>query len=219
VSARKAAAKLGRPARAPGEKHTRERIFDAAVELFAEQGYERTTVRQIAEAVGLTEGAVYRHYRGKEAILDAIVALMDEAVSVPVPFALEPGAVDGRAVVKYLIEGVVDVFAADPSMPKIARILYAEASHNARVRAYLKASCEARADEAIGSLFESCMEKGLFRRSDPRRLARVFNGFRFWWTYQMSILDRDEAFDEAKLKESLREPREFFESLLVPGEE
>ncbi len=66
------AGKTGRPAKIPGEKHTREKIFDAAVDLFAEHGYDRTTVRDIAKAVGVTESAVYRHYPGKDAILEAI---------------------------------------------------------------------------------------------------------------------------------------------------
>ena len=55
---------------------TRVLLLDAALELFAERGFAATTVRQIARKVGVTDAAIYFHFSGKQAILDA---LMDEA--------------------------------------------------------------------------------------------------------------------------------------------
>jgi AcrR family transcriptional regulator len=52
---------------------TSERIHDAAVTLFNERGYTGTTVRELADACGLTPGAIYNHYASKEALLFAIV--------------------------------------------------------------------------------------------------------------------------------------------------
>lgn len=49
---------------------TREQIRDVALELFAEQGYEKTSLREIAERLGVTKAAVYYHYRTKEEILE-----------------------------------------------------------------------------------------------------------------------------------------------------
>src|SRR5580700_10933723 len=50
-----------------------ERLLDAAMRLFAEKGYERTTVGEIQEAAGLTfgSGALYKHFPTKEAVLAA----------------------------------------------------------------------------------------------------------------------------------------------------
>ena len=56
---------------------TKERIPDVALTLFAERGYAGTSMRDIAGALGITKGALYRHYTGKEAILAAIVARME----------------------------------------------------------------------------------------------------------------------------------------------
>ena len=48
---------------------TRSRITKAATKLFAENGYQQTTIAEIAKMVGLAEGSIYEHFRGKEDIL------------------------------------------------------------------------------------------------------------------------------------------------------
>jgi len=55
------------------EGGTRERIHDAGLTLFNERGYTASTVRELADACGLTPGAIYNHYASKEALLFAIV--------------------------------------------------------------------------------------------------------------------------------------------------
>src|ERR1700727_2291243 len=48
---------------------TRARIQQVALELFAEQGYERTALREIAERLGVTKAALYYHFKSKEDIV------------------------------------------------------------------------------------------------------------------------------------------------------
>jgi AcrR family transcriptional regulator len=57
------------------DSSTRDRLVAAAIEVFAEQGYEGARLQDIARAAGLTTGAVYANYRGKaELLFDAIGA-------------------------------------------------------------------------------------------------------------------------------------------------
>ena len=51
---------------------TRERILDAALDLFLDQGYDGTSLRQIAEQLGVTKAALYYHFESKEDILKAL---------------------------------------------------------------------------------------------------------------------------------------------------
>ncbi|MFF7451199.1 MULTISPECIES: TetR family transcriptional regulator [unclassified Streptomyces] len=51
---------------------TRQRIQDVALDLFAEQGYEKTSLREIAEALDVTKAALYYHFKTKEEILVSI---------------------------------------------------------------------------------------------------------------------------------------------------
>ncbi|HEY1570146.1 MAG TPA: TetR/AcrR family transcriptional regulator [Pseudonocardiaceae bacterium] len=51
---------------------TRSRIQAIALELFAEQGYEKTSLREIAERLGVTKAALYYHFRTKEDIVGSL---------------------------------------------------------------------------------------------------------------------------------------------------
>lgn len=57
---------------------TKERILLAALSLFACDGYEAVSVRQIASALGMTKGALYRHYTSKQDIFDHILLRMEQ---------------------------------------------------------------------------------------------------------------------------------------------
>jgi len=56
----------------PRRGNTRQRIQDVALELFAEQGYEKTSLREIAEQLQVTKAALYYHFKTKEDILVSI---------------------------------------------------------------------------------------------------------------------------------------------------
>jgi AcrR family transcriptional regulator len=56
----------------PRRSDTRRRIQEVALELFARQGYEKTSLREIAEHLGVTKAALYYHFKTKEDILSSV---------------------------------------------------------------------------------------------------------------------------------------------------
>jgi AcrR family transcriptional regulator len=56
----------------PEAKSTRERILDVALDLFIEKGYDKTSLREIAEPLGFSKAALYYHFASKEDILMAL---------------------------------------------------------------------------------------------------------------------------------------------------
>jgi AcrR family transcriptional regulator len=73
-----------------GEGHdrgrdTRSRLRELALQLFAEQGYEKTSLREIAERLGVTKAALYYYFRSKEDIVRSLVedymAEIDELIA------------------------------------------------------------------------------------------------------------------------------------------
>ena len=53
--------------------NTKQEILEASLELFSVQGFEATSISQIASAVGIRKASLYSHFENKQAILDALV--------------------------------------------------------------------------------------------------------------------------------------------------
>ena len=73
---------------------TKEKIAQAALELFSVRGYEAVSVRDIAGAVGIKESSIYNHFKCKQAIFDALVeesGRQIEAIFAPYHLTGRPG--------------------------------------------------------------------------------------------------------------------------------
>ncbi|MDP2401128.1 MAG: helix-turn-helix domain-containing protein, partial [Actinomycetota bacterium] len=51
---------------------TRQKLLDAAAEVFSERGYARATTKEIAKAAGVAEGTIYRHFADKKELFQAV---------------------------------------------------------------------------------------------------------------------------------------------------
>ncbi|MCK8677833.1 MULTISPECIES: TetR/AcrR family transcriptional regulator [Streptomyces] len=69
--------------------NTRQRIQDVALELFAEQGYEKTSLREIAERLDVTKAALYYHFKTKEDIVISLFADLGRPVDELIAWAEE----------------------------------------------------------------------------------------------------------------------------------
>ena len=56
-----------------GKGNTKQQILEASLDLFSVQGFEATSISQIAQAVGIRKASLYSHFENKQAILDALV--------------------------------------------------------------------------------------------------------------------------------------------------
>jgi AcrR family transcriptional regulator len=96
----------GMSTRAVQAERTRRQILETAQRLFAELGYDATSLQMIADELGLTKAAVYYHFRTKSEImhaamqpgLDRLEALLDAAAAIR----------GRRARTEYLVSGFVD---------------------------------------------------------------------------------------------------------------
>ncbi|MCU0574484.1 MAG: TetR family transcriptional regulator [Syntrophobacteraceae bacterium] len=72
---------MARKTRGEAEK-TRSRILDAAFEVFTRKGFVRTTLNDIAQAAGVTRGAIYWHFRDKVELFNTLSDEMDREAAV-----------------------------------------------------------------------------------------------------------------------------------------
>lgn len=56
------------------KEDTKQRILDEALRLFSQSGYDAVSVERIASAVGIKAPSLYKHFKSKQKIFDAIVA-------------------------------------------------------------------------------------------------------------------------------------------------
>ncbi|MGB2958746.1 MAG: TetR family transcriptional regulator, partial [Bacteroidota bacterium] len=52
---------------------TKQKILDAAIQLFSRKGFRSTSLSDLAQATGLTKGALYHHFRNKDALFYAVL--------------------------------------------------------------------------------------------------------------------------------------------------
>ena len=180
--------KTGRPVKAPGEKGTKEKIFDAAIDLFAEKGYDGVSIRDIARAVGATEGTIYRHYASKDEILESIFTYVEGKIYPQAP----EGSIDAlveSVPFREILESVPRFMIADQQLARIMRIMLIELYHNEKIAYYFRRDLIERPVDEMEVLFGKLMENGKIRPCDPRAMAILFISYMVSWYFQTFIVN------------------------------
>lgn len=102
--------------------YDRDRVRDIALELFNEQGYDATSVADVAQRLGLTKSALYHHFPSKEALLEAA---LDEALGGLEAALSEGAALDVPAIerLRHVIRRATEVLIAHlPSVTLLLRV-------------------------------------------------------------------------------------------------
>lgn len=140
-------------AEGPDQSETtrRREILLAAIELFRERGYHATGMNDIGEAVGMTGPALYRHFAGKEDILETALLnaarYMERKVDQVVAESLDP-----RETLGLLIRDLARIVTDYPAVVSIA---LSERRHMSdRARAIYDRSTRLRETEWVGPLLE-----------------------------------------------------------------
>ncbi|MFA7117474.1 MAG: TetR/AcrR family transcriptional regulator [Sphaerochaetaceae bacterium] len=206
----------GRPVNEPGASPTNERILEAAIRLFSQNGYDGTSMRQIATAVDLTEGAIYKHYQSKEAIMDAILAYAEKRIYSPLPIEQHLGKREGESPFRGLLLPLPGLVAKEPRMIGIMRIISSEMHHNEKLRSYYLREYVQRAETYLAKLFTRAIQEGTLRPCDPLALAKVFNAYRSEWMFNTFLVGHDTQPSLKAMEQELETSATLFEQLLHP---
>jgi AcrR family transcriptional regulator len=106
-------------ARTAKRPHRRDQILSAAIELFHDRGYHATGMDDIGEAAGITGPGIYRHFRGKEAILEAAVRERG-AVVLTNAHGIVADASTPREALEGLARDYVETLLANPALSAVA---------------------------------------------------------------------------------------------------
>lgn len=157
------------------ENTTKDRILDAALVSFAENGYKGTNLRDFAAGLALSKSALYRHFDSKEAIwnalLDKMEAYYSERFGSPERLPETPDSCDG---LYALTMRMVDFTIHDEKIILTRKLLLTEQFHDARVKRLASEHFMDGTKAIFRSVFEKMTENGLLRREDPEMLAFAY---------------------------------------------
>ncbi len=74
--------------RAARGRATREQLIEVATRLFAERGYEDTSIEAVLAAAGVSRGALYHHFAGKDALFEAVVESVEDRITAEMTAAI-----------------------------------------------------------------------------------------------------------------------------------
>lgn len=163
---------------------TKERILMTALHLFARDGYEAVSVSTIAGELGMTKGALYKHYRNKRDIFDSIVERMfqidaerSRQYEVPEePYEAAPVTYQDVSIarIKEFTLAQFTFWTEDAFASAFRRMLELEQYRNAEM-AELYSQCLTSGPVAyMEDIFREMTAEGLLRQTDPKQLAVAF---------------------------------------------
>jgi AcrR family transcriptional regulator len=177
----------------------RRQILDAAVRVFARQGFHSTRVADIADEAGVAYGLVYHYFKSKDEVLNELFSERWSLLLAAIEEADSSANLTPRAKLEAAAGFIVDSYRYDPELMKVIIVEVTRAAnsfgrtHLAEIR---------RAYDSIAKIVAEGQEQGVFRRDvDPNFASMSFYGaieqLLSGWIFEL-IPASDADFEQAK---------------------
>ena len=157
--------------------NTKREILEASLELFSVQGFEATSIAQIADAVGIRKASLYSHFENKQAILDALVQDVLRQYAAHSIFARadwdkhtvqQPLTPDGAV---QMILGQLRYILHDPHIRKARKMLVVEQFRNPELARLQTKQNYTDVMEYFIDLIRHLIGQGVLAEDDPEIMA------------------------------------------------
>ena len=156
-------------------KDTKERILEAALEMFSRKGYDGTNIRELTASLGLVKSSMYRHFKSKEEIwntlLDEMIAYYGARFGSPENLPPIPDSLEGLVA---MTRHMTDVTIRDEKIIMTRKLLSIEQFRDDRARDLATKHFLTGLKEMFTHIFTGMMDKGLLRKDDPEMLAFAY---------------------------------------------
>ena len=160
--------------------NTKQEILEASLELFSVQGFEATSISQIAGAVGIRKASLYSHFESKQDILDAIVKNVLEQYGAHSIFARANWEKDvdhlpltSDEAVK-MIQGQIRYILHDPSISRARKMLVIEQFQNPSLAKLQTKQNYSDVVNYFTGLIKCLIQKGILEDDSPEIMAAQF---------------------------------------------
>lgn len=185
---------------------TKERILEAALNLFARDGYAGVSMADIAGELGITKGALYRHYAGKRDIFESILRRMEQMdgenaanYDVPAESVERDAAAYGDTEIESILaysEAMFRYWTEDPFASAFRRMLTLEQYRDCEMARLYSQYITGGPLKYMADLFREMTARGCWKENDPMQLALEFYGP---MTLLMAVADGPEVVDAVEL--------------------
>jgi AcrR family transcriptional regulator len=153
------------------EDDVRTRVLNAALKLFARQGYDGTTTKDLANCAGVAEGTIFRHFPNKKAIL--IEVATSGWVDILTDLLTELSEMGSYKAVSQVMRRRMTQMRKNGDL---LRVCFIEAQYHPELKEHIQSEVIAKMTDVAEAFFETAMDKGVYRRMNPKIVARVFLG-------------------------------------------
>lgn len=163
--------------------NTKQEILEAALDLFSVQGFEATSISQIADAVGIRKASLYSHFKSKQAILDALVKDILQQYGEHSIFAgadwENPADPEEKQVMSpdaavQMIQGQIRYILHDPHISKARKMLVMEQFQNPELARLQTRQNYTDVMEYFTGLMKYLIRQGVLAEEDPEIMAAQF---------------------------------------------
>ncbi len=159
------------------KKTTKEKILDAAVELFAAKGYNAVSIREITRKVGIKESSLYNHYKSKESLLDDIFNYFHSRMEKISP---SNEMIDDQLSIlspEMFFQQIVFEFGRqiDDTMDNIFRIIFMEQFRNVRARKFVVEDLLKKQEELYYRVLQKMMDQNIIPKRNAKKMAAAMS--------------------------------------------
>ncbi len=153
------------------ELSTRDKILKTAQKLFARNGYDGTTTKELAEKAGIAEGTLFRHFTNKKAILVEVAT--NGWIELLTDLLTELSEMASYEAISHLMYKRMLKLGDNYDM---MRVCFMEVQSHPDLRDRIQSEVVEKMTSVAEAFFQTAMERGVYRQMNPRVIAQVFLG-------------------------------------------
>ena len=153
----------------------REKIVNAALDLFSQKGYDATSVDEIAESIGMKGPNIYKYFKGKEEILKELSVKMEEGYRQRMKMNPDVSAnISGRDDLKEFSMGQIKFTIEDDKIKKLRKMGTIEQFRNSHFRRQTSEHQFDNMQRQFTAIFKGLMDRGVLEENDPEMMAMEY---------------------------------------------
>jgi AcrR family transcriptional regulator len=176
---------------------TKDKIMETSLRLFAERGYEGTTMSEIAKGVKIKKASIYAHFASKEELFYLIYKdLEQEYLLLMNKIINDSSSKDIKSRLYYIFEQYIEYYMKNPEIEAFWNQIMlftpatiTESFYNDWI------NCNLPIEEELGRIFELGIKQGLIRKGDTKKMVISFlayrDGLMYWMKTSQEISETD----------------------------